>query len=558
MRKTTFLFSAQLWILLALTLGVLPIALSSTEMWDGIVNVHALDNRDWQTLKETTLDSNWYLTYGGFLLAEKFQVVAGIPFWIFFKLWVVMSIVCIAIEVRCLAEKVFAVRQAASAWLPALVFSFPIWYVFFSSTAMLGHLTSVWLGLLGYRLFTSRKSLPVLLGAVLITASFQLPSNCAFILALEVGRWYVRDKKVDWSYAGSASILLLSVAVFVTTRVVWPPVGTYVGYNRLLNPIQISNWLTYAKYTAFFATWLLMLAPVTIMTWWFSRRRGTVSTGNTAAPHRERGKLLVLAFLMLSACSTYILVGVGSPLFTLNIADQSSLSAVLASSSTKLPLSVWYGGWGARHLMLMMIPLVILVVVMALRLTKHQSTGSSKPTAFVIACITTITFGLCISAPGHWSKLERLAMEQSFVNALMKIAPPPSGEIDFLMNRQAGYASLHYETNYLLFRAYGSTKWSSILVPDHPSVINWTVVQRNNLRNVDLVLQPTLARVNLMQQYDWAAQCQTIARIISPTLSFWNVVWETEHAKQRLPPTIIEPLSTTCTNSNRFWRGVGK
>ena len=133
-----FFRSARLWTLLAFVLGLLPLGLTSTEMWDGVVGMQALQAQDWPTLKAWLLDSNWYLTYGIFLMADAVHSLIGLPYWVFFKLWILLIIAGIAFEVKTLATQVFDVPEAVAAWLPALVFSFPVWYVFFSYTTCWG------------------------------------------------------------------------------------------------------------------------------------------------------------------------------------------------------------------------------------------------------------------------------------------------------------------------------------------------------------------------------------------------------------------------------------
>ena len=119
------LLSLRLWTVMAFVLGVLPLGLSSTEMWDGVVGIHALQTNDWATLKGWLLDSNWYLTYGLFLLADSLHQLVYLPHWVFFKLLIVLMIVGIAYEVKKLAEQVFEVSESIAAWLPALVLPMP-------------------------------------------------------------------------------------------------------------------------------------------------------------------------------------------------------------------------------------------------------------------------------------------------------------------------------------------------------------------------------------------------------------------------------------------------
>ena len=547
-------FSIYFWTTLAFLFGVMPLWLSSTEMWDGVVGIQALTSRDWLTIKGWLLNSNWYLTYALFRITDALQQITGLPHWIFFKLWITLMIVGIACEVYRLAQAVFEIPASIAKWLPALIFSFPLWYVFFSYTPMLGHLTCVWLALAGYRLLYSNKKWPIAIGVVFVLMSFQLASNCAFILTLELGRWLLCKDKAKWRYWRSASLLLLALGVFAATRVVWPPVGTYVGYNRFLNPLHLSSWISYAKYSALFATWLVLVFPMGIGIWWAARP-------DHAAPAlrqelQRRWKMLaILALITFATCLPYIAVGLGSPLFTLNIASSNSISAVLASNSALGPVSVWYGGWGARHMLLMMIPMVLLAACLA---TCYQNLD---PVDSPVLCktlvgtfISMVCLNLAFGVPGHWSKLQRIAAEQAVVQLLASHPPMPYGPVDILLDKRVDYLGSMYETNYLLSRAYKGTHWAALMLPDHPALQKWGEEYRRFVADHARVDRALIAKLNMMDDYSWAVNCDTVVRITLPELSAWDVLWRAEHSPEHLTPAQITPVSSSCSEANEFWR----
>ena len=553
------MFSARWWTVIALILGVLPLGLSSTEMWDGVVSVQAVSSGDWQTLKGIALDSNWYLTYGLFLLADVLQQFAGLPYWVSFKILSIFLIVGIAYEVYRLAHQVFGIPVAIAVRLPALVFSFPIWYIFFTYTSMSGHLTCVWLALAGYRFVYSKKKWTIILGAVFVAMSFQLASNCAFILALEFGRWVLTKNKSQWSYRRSVALLLLALAVFAATRIIWPPVGTYIGYNRFLSPLHLNSWISYTKYSMLFATWLVLLVPMVAGVWWTCKHNGTNSAMSINAIwqvlKQHRVVMGVFAFLMLSACAPYIAVGLGSPLFTVNVGASGSVSAVLANNTTSGYLGVWFGGWGARHMLLMMIPIVLLSGWLAsLAYQKMPSNGEVFSTSIDAAFITTIIVGLALGMSGHWAKLQRIAKEHTVVRVLASKPQLPYGQVDLLLDNREDFLSSIYETNYLLYRAYKSTHWAALMLPDNPVVKAWGDEHRRLTLDVAPKDRPKIAGLNMMTSYSWSDTCKTIAKIDFPSLSVWDVLWRTEHDPTQLPEAQIQPVSSSCQNADPFWR----
>ncbi|WP_431096390.1 hypothetical protein [Polaromonas aquatica] len=533
---------------LALLLGLAPIWLSSVEMWDGVIGRHALAENDWTTIKRWVLDSNWYLTYGLFLLADALQPL--LPPWVFFKLWITLMVIGIAREVRRLGRDVFGISPAVVAWLPALVLSFPVWYVFFSFTPMVGHITSVLLALSGYRFFHRRERWQATLGLILILLSFQLASNCAFLIALEFGRWLLMADRARWNYGRSAILLFLAVAAFVATRVIWRPVGTYVDYNRFLNPLALSTLLSYIKYSALFATWGLLLLPLLpgLVTGWHHRQTGGDSI-RTALQGAWR-PMSVLAMLALAAAAPYVLVGLGYPLFVIHMPSPSSISAVLAGGSSQAPLSFWYGDWGARHLFL---PMIAIVLFAGCCVALIQRTGA--PTMAVRnAFMLMILVNLAIGTSGHWKKLERIAQEQGIVKALAAYPAPPAGKVDLIVDAQVGYLGRIYEANDLLLRAYGATRWSALLLPEIPAILAWGEKMRSELEALPPALRSASDRTNLMSGYDWSRNCRTTARLQLADLSVWDVLWRAEHQRTALPAATIRSVSSDCVDADPAWR----
>lgn len=555
MKSAGIFFSARLWTGLAFVLGVMPLCLSSIEMWDGVVGILALTSGDWATLKGWLLDSNWYLTYGLFLLADGLHQLTALPYWVFFKLWIILLIIGIACEVHQLALNVFEVPASIARWMPALIFSFPLWYVFFSYTPMLGHLTCVWLALLGYRWLHKDSKWQVAGGVIFVAMSFQLASNCAFILALELGCWLLCKDKVSWRYGRSACLLLLALGIFAATRVVWPPVGTYLGYNRFLNPLLMASWVAYAKYAALFGTWLVLVMPVMAGFWWtFAKRDRSIPVLQKIVGH-PASVGAVLVFLMFSACLPYIAVGVGSPLFVLHLSSPVSVSAVLASNSASGSVSVWYGGWGARHILLMMIPLALFAGWLTSVGQSIIAPGSKD------LCITwggafvaMVCLGLGFGVPGHWFKLQRIAKEHAVVQALAGKPQLPHGQVDLVLDRHVDYLGYIYETNYLLYGAYKGTHWAALMLPDVPAVKAWGDEHRRLTLNQTQAARPMIAKLNLMFDYSWTDNCKTVAKISLPKVNAWDVLWRAEHSPERLPAAEIMPVSSNCLGANSFWR----
>ena len=266
----------------------------------------------------------------------------------------------------------------------------------------------------------------------------------------------------------------------------------------------------------------------------------------------------VFAFITLSACAPYIAVGVGSPLFAVNVGASGSVSAVLANNATSGPVGVWFGGWGARHMLLMMIPLVLFTGWLASIAYPQIPPGGDMPstihTGINTVFIATIIVWLALGISGHWAKLQRIAKEQSVVRLLASKPQLPYGQVDLLLDNREDFLNSIYETNYLLFRAYKGTHWAALMLPDNPVVRAWGDENRRLTLDVAVKDRSKIAGLNMMNSYSWSDTCKTIARITFPQLTTWDVLWRAEHSPTQLPQAQVQPLSSTCSNTNPFWQ----
>ena len=287
-----------------------------------------------------------------------------------------------------------------------------------------------------------------------------------------------------------------------------------------------------------FATWGLLLLPAARL---LTAGRPTASAAAKSAPAAGSRSLLVLFALVVVACLPYVMVGVGSPLVS-PTRGSGSVSAALASIGAGTgPVTVWYGGWGARHLLLMMIPLAWLTV------------WSAQRTRFgELALVASIALFATLAVLGHWAKLHRIAQEATVVKLLSSVPPPPDGRLDLLLAPSVNYVNVLYESHYLLDKAYARTTWAAFMVPDHPDVRTWAEADR-----ATALAQPKRELVRILQmmaQYEWSRQCKTTARITLPELSATDVLWRAEHATQQLPMARLEPVSSDCPHGTAPWR----
>ena len=539
---------------MAFFLGVMPIWLTSVEMWDGIIGSYALKSNNWFIIKNWLLDSNWYITYFILYVTDSIHRLIEVPHWILFKSWVTLMIFGIGYEVCRLAKAVFNIDEKIALWLPALVFSFPIWYVYFSSTAMIGHLTCVWLALVGYRLLYSEKRSVYLAGIVSVVLSFQLASNCAFLIALELSNWLINrnSNRHVWNLRRSLLILGLAVLVFCLTRIVWPPLGIYAGYNKLLNPFEISSWMIYLQRSFYWVTWLVLLLPLAFIVFGFKERAQLKSKSTSSLSPRVITMWICFALLSIAATAPYVAVGLASPFFVVNLPSASSVSAVLAGNSTMI--SIWYGGWGARHAMLLM---VVFALFVGWAIHNLQPDIVFEKRSFVLTKTNVlaiiVVFNLVFLVPGHFAKLTRIAHERSIVELLKRTPEIPHGQVDFILDAKNDYLVSSYEANYLLYKAYKATNWLAFMLPDQPVVKAWVEKSREAIFEHASSFPAVTAGQHVMTNYDWQNRCKTVVQLALPTLGFKDILWRAEHAPLKLPAASLQPVSSNCIDASAFW-----
>ena len=541
----------KFWTALAIILGVMPIWFTSKEMWDGIIGSYAFDSNNWKIIKNWSIDSNWYISYGLFLICDAIHQLTEIPYWVLFKFWITLLIFGIGYEAYKLAQSLFGIHRETAIWLPALIFSFPVWYVFFSYMSMIGHLTCVWLALVGYRYFYNVRRPIQIIGVIFIAASFQLASNCAFLIMIEFCRWFNREKYASWYFYKSLTILIVALLVFYLTRIAWPPVGTYIGYNKLLNPFVMENWRIYFQRIMFWATWAVLLLPL-IPTIFKLYRKQQSSRSTTLQELSAQWKIYIsFALLMIAVCAPYVAVGLASPFFVINLPSSTSLSAMLASNSTLF--SVWYGGWGARHALLLMIVFVLFVGWTAQCLMATAKTGVKNSSISQLFAII-ITFNLVFLIPGHFAKLTRIAQEQTIIEVLKVVPQAPYGQINFIMDNKIDYLVSSYEANYLLYQVYKATHWFAYIMPDHPGIKRWVEQNRSLIFDKAKESPVVIGEQNVMSDYNWNNRCMTVVRIHLPILQLKDILWVANFSPLNLPKASLYPISTNCKGADPFWK----
>ena len=546
---------------LACLLALGPLLLTSREMWDGVASSYALAIKDDSITYAWLVDSNWYVTYGLVRAAHWLEFTAVIPSWVSLKLWNSAMILLIAYETTLLARNLLQLPHAMARWCFPLVVSFPIWYVFFSYTPMSAHLFCAWIGLAGYRLLQNRSLITKAFAGLAVIVSFQLASNCIFLPTVAFAHLVLLPDRRSERLRLALFVLAAAIGAFFATRVIWPPSQAYVGYNTILNPATTSMF-HYLKYVAMFGSWTLLMVPGLATALLMRFRYGEdalVQTPLHSKPDDSESLIqgLILCCLLGAAAAAYIAVGLGSPLFVVNVDRAPSFSAALARNMDGSRLGVWYGGWGARQLILFLIPLCMATVWLVTIITRRQKLGPGSGKASRVASLALgicVLFNLIWLLPGHWAKLARHAEETVIVNWLKAHPAPPPGKVDIVLAASFDYVSLVYEANYLLFLSYGFDSWAAAIFPDRPDIRQAAYKLRQDVLSTPESTRNLLAGQNLMKSYDWKQECLSSVNLTLPKLSAVEILWTAAHSPTDLPQATAQKISSDCPDAPEPWR----
>jgi hypothetical protein len=528
---------------IAFSLGVFPIWLTTQEFWDGAISSYAILTGDLSGAQLHFPELNWFISHAFVWLAERVYQLWGVPGWLSIKGWLTLMIIGMAVEAARLGRRLFNLGAAESIWVMAAVFAFPAWYAYFSYTPMIGHVTGAFLVMLGHRWIHGSDRARHWAGWPLLAVSFQLNSALAFVMALEACYWLLRRGEGRWSYLRTAGIFVLAVGTYAGLRLAFPPRGLNVGYNSILNPLALESWKTWFTYSAGYATWLTLLLPSVLGWAWLQHRQG----GGFVSLRESRVSrpLTGLVVLFAGACIAYIAVGKGHALFVPGWGATGSVGVALARSVDD---GRWFypfvSLWSARHLILFTVPCAIASVWLLVQVDRRPGDPVVRNGVMLFLGIS-LAYQLVWALQGHANRLERAAQAQALVLSLHDTPPPGPGTVDIELPAHAGYAIQLHESNFLMWRAYGATRWATVAYPPVPLAREAVIAERNSM----LALKPETNRpvrmLCVMEQYT-GAPCHTVLRVSFPDFNWADLLWRAQFLPHRLPRATLTVVGQQC------------
>lgn len=444
---------AETWlpILIAIILVGIPVILAPFDFWDGRILYHALETNQNHGVRNWFLTSGWHLQYLIFSAVQFIAEVSGLSGYIILRLITLTALCGVVFESVRFSTEVAGLPRHWAIMVGITVAVFPAWNTLLSSVLFM-YVLCVWFVLLAVRLINQRKAWSLLAGVPLLVISLQLNSNFSFSIML--GAAYFTGSCVhNWQMNRGALlsfliIFITSVVVFMALRIFFTPSGLYADYNKILS---LGSWrdlfqwvIEIARYFEYPVVVLIILITTHFLLE-AARRMGFtnffVSNRSQSVFSKQRSELLwpfVLSIILLGAAAfPYVAVG--------KAAD----------------LRVFYD-WNQRHTFLLALPTGLFLVSSARFLSKWHGLRGSRwqflPLAVGFAALA------CLQLAGTWGKLSRAAYEAGIVNALQHVEPPKAGIVEITAPDLPSPRMRFYESNWLLYMAYGREDWQSAIV----------------------------------------------------------------------------------------------
>ncbi len=474
------------WHLLFLLVGFLIgpgfILLSGHDRWDGVIGEYLIESNHLIGLDEWLLDSGWWLLYVLMRGASWLVLHAGFDYWITLKVVMAATVCWIAYEVFRLAKDLFRMDEIQSCWAAALVLMFP-GYVSFHASCHVGVGLFVVFALLGYRLTLGPGVWRVVLGLILIGLSFQMNSNMVLVPALELSRLVIAGKFARRDVARMAFLLALSVAGYLFWRLVVGTGGEFseTGYNDIVWPTNLAAVKRLAIMTVLWTTWIpvLALGPASWFAFrMFQRSPATAISDESDQPlELARRRLFAGLLLCCAAVVAYIAAGKAAPFFGTTVFGTGG--SVWVAFIMDFRPGAFFSGLSSpqiRHTILLGPMLSLTTVAACIYVGRRFPSARITPAAALslmlgVACLHQAGWGLW----AHHQKLVQSALDQSVLNALKKLPPPPDGASVLVERHQLQKDWMGtLQTNFMLYEAYGRTAWmaNTVFAPSGPSYDN--------------------------------------------------------------------------------------
>jgi hypothetical protein len=408
------------------------------DIWDGTIIDYYLSLNDYEPLRQWFYSSGWELQYYALLFQDKLADALNLPTRYIIISFSILALIGLAIEIYFLAKSRFETHRKIALIIACLFLFLPTWNVL-SSSVMNIHIICLFLSLIGVRVFFSESKLKKIFGVCLILTSYQLNSLLFFIPILVFVIEKINSEDIDTNKFRPRRFLftsLISILYFMTSRLINPNDGLYIGYNQIVFPTSPSLLGLYIHNFLSFSSFLLIpFIPFSlIMLCKFVSNR----SGNKFPRLFSTKKLLLFLLLYLGAIFPYIAVGKSTNIFELT-------------------------DWTQRQGFVLAIPLVLLTGSVISKISEFWEV-ERRFFRIIITFALTLLLPLSLQFESFAIKLNRQSFESDLITTLkLNSSVPPPGTFQIYGDGIPQPDIRNYESNFLLYETYSKASWWSVI-----------------------------------------------------------------------------------------------
>jgi hypothetical protein len=288
---------------------------------------------------------------------------------------------------------------------------------------------------------------------------------------------------------------------------------------------------------------VLLIPAVLVALLWRGGGASKPVAADTAGPRR---RFWIALLLTGAAVFPYAMVGKGPPLFLIGSPiGESVIWTIYATTGQGFHLTV--DAFTTRQAALTAVPFALLCVASLEWLAARRALPKAAIAAAVTVAVLSHAF---ILTTGHLLKWEQAHWDQSIVNALKGLPPPPPGRVEVALSPTRPYLYHVFESNSLLWHAWNRTDWLGLVYYRGSGV--WEQRARARLPHyADLMRQSPAMREYLLMPDEALLRADCVTRLAmsppTPATGAWRRVGEL--LAGTVPAARVEGSSTRCGQS---------
>ena len=416
------------------------------QLFGGTLIEYAYETGDISALDNYYRERGRYFHLPFFYLVDFLAKYTLIPAGIFLDILITIFLILFCIEVKKYSKLLFNLENKWCNLAALFTAIFPVWHILVDFDIGL-YLISFYFALFGYRKFTEKKKINIIIGLIFIFISFTTQSNLTFVIGLATIFFLLNksNSAYNFSFLKLTTIVVISFFYFFLRKYYFTTSGMFAGYNEVtLFAFQenltaeklIKNILNYSTYLFLFI-WIALLFIFYLLFKNLSQFSMIKSKLKNVVSYKHFNHYILLIILSGFAIFPYLLVNKSSSI--LYLADYYQRHALLLASIFGLFFSLMFRDLSKINCL------------------QHKVNLNFYITIF-------ICFNLLLLNYGSYRKTESHLFQKNLIDELKTFGSIPIGNVE-LISKNIPADLRTYELSYLFYKAYNIAGWWIIPKP---------------------------------------------------------------------------------------------